>query len=111
MNQLATMLNQLKALAAEADEQRLLVFADDFEREFPQYAADVQQIMQSTPEAAINYLVDRHVSFVVLKLIPDAPQWIGVLQRAYALRASREGELRDYMRAHPPDALAVRGAP
>lgn len=102
MNQLATMLKQLEGLAIEADEQRLMVFADEFEAAFPDYAEDIRQTMTLPPSEAVTYLSNKYLAMVVLRFIPDAESWIATLQRAYAARETRDAKAKAYMSAHPP---------
>lgn len=84
---LATAMLKLRELAQQADEQRLMVFADEFEDTFPQFAADVREFMSRTPSEALAYLASRHSAFMVLSFTPGAVGWVETLQRAYAARA------------------------
>lgn len=104
MTQLMTMLKSLQDLAVKADEQRLMVFADEFEAAFPEYAADVEQLMTKPALEALHGLAGKYTAFKFLLFVPAAVGWIDVLQRAYAARAARETQMRDYMLRHPPRA-------
>lgn len=104
MNQLVTMLTDLQNLAKEADEKRLMVFADEFEAAFPEYAEDIRQMMTQPPAEALAYLMEKYPALIVLRFIPSAPLWIETLQKAYAARGLRDEQARQYMRLHPPRA-------
>ena len=73
------LVTELKAIAKEADEKRLSVLVDGFEKEYPELYEFISGLVDEAPHEAMQKLALR---WPVLKAVPVfIPEWPGLIER------------------------------
>lgn len=81
-------LREMQAVAHRADRERLSMLIEDFEGEYPEYAAHIRHCA-TLPDAksALNYLSQINQSFALLNFVPDIERVISFVQNEIRERA------------------------
>lgn len=73
------LVTELKAIAQEADEKRLSVLVDGFQKEYPELYSFISGLVDEAPQEAMNKLKAR---WPMLQAVPVfIPEWPGLIER------------------------------